>query len=161
MVTTSTPTASSVLVQRALTINGMFLMVVGGVQVILELSGYFGIGLYAAAFHSSPYTIGFAEAHGLALIIGWTLFSQRSKAYRPANHILAVSVHVFAGSGEHLLLAQLSGFRHGGARHFVDCRAYRVGHPAGCGAQPAIGRQTVLSTVPRVPAQVRGDPGMP
>jgi uncharacterized membrane protein YGL010W len=76
-----------------LTVNGMFLMVVGAVQVALELSGYFGVGPYAAAFHSSPYTICFVEAHGLAVIIGWTLFSQRTKAYRPANHILAASVH--------------------------------------------------------------------
>jgi hypothetical protein len=54
-----------------LIVNGIFLVLVGAVQMTLELLGHhLGVGPLGQAFAGSPYTIGFVEAHGLALIFG-------------------------------------------------------------------------------------------
>ena len=45
--------------------NGVFLVVVGGVQVVFELLAYYsGVGPYGYLF-DVPYAIGWVEAHGL------------------------------------------------------------------------------------------------
>ena len=56
--------------------NGVFLVVVGGVQVVFELLAYYaGVGPYGYIFDESPYAIGWVEAHGLAFIIGVLLLT--------------------------------------------------------------------------------------
>ncbi|MCE7984354.1 MAG: hypothetical protein DYG89_24535 [Caldilinea sp. CFX5] len=61
--------------KRLFTLHGLFLLLAGSVQLLLEGIGHFGqIGPYATLFGNSPYTIGFVEAHGLALLIGLVLW---------------------------------------------------------------------------------------
>jgi hypothetical protein len=56
-------------------LHGLFLALAGSVQLLLEGVGHFGqLGPYATIFGNSPYTIGFVEAHGLALLIGLVLW---------------------------------------------------------------------------------------
>ena len=71
--------------------NGVFLVVVAGVQVVFELLAYHaGAGPYGYIFDESPYAIGWVEAHGLAFIIGVLLLAvavadlRRSGGGRPA-----------------------------------------------------------------------------
>lgn len=94
--------------RRAILIaNGLFLLPVGAIQMTFELLGYlFGIGPLAHAFAGSPYTIGFVEAHGLALIFG-VLFL-RAAAGRDIEafwHGTAVVIHLLLG-GANLLFWQ-------------------------------------------------------
>jgi hypothetical protein len=54
-----------------LLINGAVLVLVGAVQVTLELLSYYaGARIYGPLFHSSHYVVGWVEAHGLAALIG-------------------------------------------------------------------------------------------
>ena len=71
--------------------NGVFLVVVAGVQVVFELLAYYaGAGPYGYIFDESPYAIGWVEAHGLAFIVGVLLLAvavadlRRSGGGRPA-----------------------------------------------------------------------------
>lgn len=51
--------------RRLLQANGVFLVVVGGTQVVFELRAYYaGAGPYGYIFEDSPYAIGWIEAHG-------------------------------------------------------------------------------------------------
>lgn len=87
--------------------NGLFLVVVGAVQMSFELLGHhFGIGPLAQAFAGSPYTIGFVEAHGLALIFG-VLFLRAAagREIEPFWHGTAVVIHLLLG-GANLLFWQ-------------------------------------------------------
>lgn len=85
-------------ITRLLTTNGAFLVLAGGIQLTLEVCGHAGIGPYASMFADSPYTIGFAEAHGLALLIGAMLLAQRRQPVRRLNHVLALCVHALLGT---------------------------------------------------------------
>ena len=97
------PQASFKLHRVILTVNGCFLAVVGGAQLLFEmLSCFFGVGPLGAIFAHSPYTIGFVEAHGLALLIGVLLLCIAAPAPRPAWHLFAASAHVLLG-GANLL----------------------------------------------------------
>ncbi len=79
--------------------NGVFLVVVGGVQVVFELLAYYGgAGPYGDIFGDSPYTIGWVEAHGLAFIIGVLLLTVAARDGRRFWHLLAASVHVLLGT---------------------------------------------------------------
>jgi hypothetical protein len=77
--------------------NAIFLMLIGSLQVIFELLSHFkGIGPLADRFIGSPYTIGFFEAHGLAVLMGvllWRASADPQKFW----HSFAVVVHIFLG----------------------------------------------------------------
>jgi hypothetical protein len=85
--------------RRLLLANGVFLVVVGGVQVVFELAAYFaGAGPYASLFESSPYTIGWVEAHGLAFLIGALLIAVAVRDGRRFWHLFAAAVHTLLGA---------------------------------------------------------------
>ncbi|MEZ4735065.1 MAG: hypothetical protein R3E79_48840 [Caldilineaceae bacterium] len=72
--TTTKPADKPQVSKQIFLLHGLFLALAGGVQLILEGVGHFGrIGPYATIFGNSPYTIGFVEAHGLALLVGLLL----------------------------------------------------------------------------------------
>jgi hypothetical protein len=81
-----------------LTADGVFLAVVGGLQVLLELAGYYrGAGPYGKLFDHSPYIIGWVEAHGLAFLIGVALLAVARTDLRRFWHVFATAVHVLLG----------------------------------------------------------------
>src|ERR1700759_418299 len=85
--------------RRLLLANGVFLVVVGGTQVIFELLAYFGgVGPYDNIFDGSPYAIGWVEAHGLAFIIGVLLITVAARDLRRFWHVLGAVVHTLLGT---------------------------------------------------------------
>ncbi len=83
--------------------NGAFLALVGGAQLIFELlSDFRGIGPLGHIFAGSHYTIGFFEAHGLALLIGLLLIFVAAADPKRYWHGFAACVHVLLG-GANLL----------------------------------------------------------
>jgi len=82
--------------------NALFLMLIGSLQMVFELASHFmGIGPLADRFIGSPYTIGFFEAHGLAVMMGillWRASANPQKFW----HVFAVVIHVLLG-GANLL----------------------------------------------------------
>jgi len=86
-----------------LVFDGAFLLLAGAIQIILELTGhFFQAGPYATIFGDSPYIIGFAEAHGLAVLMSLLFF--RAALVDPTCfwHGFAAAVHVLLG-GANLL----------------------------------------------------------
>jgi len=80
-------------------IDGVFLAAVGAAQVTFELVGYFaGAGPYGMVFHDSPYTIGWVENHGFALLVGVLFLSVAVRDGRRFWHGFAMAVHVLLGS---------------------------------------------------------------
>jgi hypothetical protein len=78
--------------------DGVFLALVGGAQIVFELLSYFfGIGPWGRIFAGSPYTIGFFEAHGLALLFGVLLLGVAAADPRRSWHSCALSVHLLLG----------------------------------------------------------------
>jgi uncharacterized membrane protein len=85
--------------RRLLLANGIFLVVVGGVQVVFELAAYYaGAGPYGYVFEESPYAIGWVEAHGLAFIIGVLLITVAARDGRRFWHVFAAAVHALLGT---------------------------------------------------------------
>ena len=85
-----------------LRLNAGFLMLIGFLQMTFELlSHYKGVGPLADRFIASPYTIGFFEAHGLAVLMGVLLWRASAKPER-FRHQFAVVVHILLG-GANLL----------------------------------------------------------
>jgi hypothetical protein len=85
--------------RRLLLAKGVFLIVVGGVQVVFELLAYYaGAGPYGYLFEDSPYAIGWVEAHGLAFIIGVLLVTVAARDGRRFWHVLAAAVHTLLGT---------------------------------------------------------------
>jgi uncharacterized membrane protein len=85
--------------RRLLLADGVFLVVVGGVQVVFELLAYYsGAGPYGYIFEESPYAIGWVEAHGLAFIIGVLLLVVAARDLRRFWHVLAAAVHTLLGT---------------------------------------------------------------
>jgi hypothetical protein len=85
--------------RRLFLANGVFLVVVGGVQVMFELLAYYaGVGPYGDKFADSPYVVGWLEAHGLAVIIGVLLLTVAARDDRRFWHVLAAVVHAFLGT---------------------------------------------------------------
>jgi hypothetical protein len=79
--------------------NGGFLAVVGAVQVGFELmSHYTGGGVYGGIFEHSPYSIGWVENHGLALLIGLLYLTVAARDGRRFWHVFALTVHLFLGT---------------------------------------------------------------
>jgi hypothetical protein len=89
--------------RRFMRANGGFLMLVGGAQMIFEsLSHFGGIGPLGRIFAGSHYTIGFLEAHGLALLIGLLLIFMAADEPKRFWHGFAACVHTLLG-GANLL----------------------------------------------------------
>ena len=78
-----------------LLVDGAFLSVVGGVQVTLELLSYYtGAGPHGPIFDQSPYTIGWVENHGLAMLIGLLFLTVAVRDGRRFWHSFGLAVHV-------------------------------------------------------------------
>ena len=88
--------------KTVLKLNALFLFLIGALQIIFELLSHFiGAGPLADRFLDSPYTLGFFEAHGLAVLMGillWRAAANPQKFW----HQLAVVIHVLLG-GANLL----------------------------------------------------------
>lgn len=83
--------------RRLLQASAIFLGGAGAAQVALELLGHFArIGPHSDTFGGSSYTIGFVEAHALAVLLALAFWRG---ARRPARDL-----HLMAGS-THLILA--------------------------------------------------------
>ncbi len=81
-----------------LTADGVFLTVIGGLQVVFEfLSYYRGAGPLGADFEGTPYIIGWVENHGLAMLIGLLLLLVARRNPQPFWHAFALAVHVLLG----------------------------------------------------------------
>jgi phosphoglycerol transferase MdoB-like AlkP superfamily enzyme len=91
--------------------DASFLLVIGGIQMLFELLGhFFGIGPLATAFVNSPYTIGFFEAHGMAVLAAILLFRGISLEKRRFWHLYAALVHCLLGSANLLFWASFIHF---------------------------------------------------
>jgi len=77
-----------------LKLNGAFLILIGSLQMVFEsLSHFAGLGPLSDRFMGSPYTIGFFEAHGLAVLMGlllWRASADPEKFW----HQFAIVVHI-------------------------------------------------------------------
>jgi hypothetical protein len=92
--------------QQILKADGLFLLTAGTIQIILEIAGHFWqMGRYAEQFGNSPYTIGFFEAHGLAVLLAIALLTQAGSKNRLFWHRAALAVHLLLG-GANLLFWQ-------------------------------------------------------
>jgi hypothetical protein len=89
--------------QRLMRANGAFLALVGGAQMIFELlSHYAGSGPLGRIFAGSHYTIGWVEAHGLAMLIGLLLIGLAAPDPKRAWHGFAAGVHLLLGGANML-----------------------------------------------------------
>ena len=81
-----------------LRLDGIFLMLAGGLAMIAETVGhFFGAGPFASDL-GSPHTIGGFEAHGLAFLIGVLLLRGARLADRRLWHRVGFVTHLFLGS---------------------------------------------------------------
>jgi hypothetical protein len=88
--------------KTVLKLNALFLILIGSLQIIFELLSHFmGAGPLADRFLASPYTLGFFEAHGLAVLMGILLWRASANPQR-FWHQLAVVIHILLG-GANLL----------------------------------------------------------
>jgi hypothetical protein len=75
-------------------VNGVFLAVVGSVQVAFELMGYYaGAGPFGRFFHHSPLVAGWVENHGFAVLVGLLFLVVAARDGRPFWHVFALAVH--------------------------------------------------------------------
>src|SRR5215204_6054948 len=99
MITDGAPDPTARARRRVLLVDGAFLAVVGALQVTFELLGYFtGAGPLGAVFYGSPYTIGWVENHGLALLVGVLLMAVAATDGQRFWHRFAIAVHVLHGA---------------------------------------------------------------
>jgi hypothetical protein len=88
--------------KTVLKLNAAFLILIGSLQMIFEsLSHFRGLGPLSDRFMGSPFTIGFFEAHGLAVLMGlllWRASANPEKFW----HLFAVVIHILLG-GANLL----------------------------------------------------------
>jgi hypothetical protein len=88
--------------KTVLKLNSLFLLLIGSLQIIFELLSHFmGVGPLADRFLESPYTLGFFEAHGLAVLMGILLWRAAANPQK-FSHQLAVIIHILLG-GANLL----------------------------------------------------------
>jgi hypothetical protein len=91
--------------RKILRFDAAFLLIAGSIQLALEIGGhFFKLGIYAQQFGQSPYTIGFFEAHGLAVLIALAMLFDNPKRGM-FWHRLLVAVHILLG-GANLLFWQ-------------------------------------------------------
>ncbi len=83
--------------------NALFLSLTGFAQMIFELlSHYRGMGPLNGIFTDTPYTIGFFEAHGFAVLTGILVFSVMLKGLDAHWHLYLAGVCLLLG-GSNLL----------------------------------------------------------
>jgi hypothetical protein len=103
----STRRARRILMQ----VNGGFLALIGAAQVTFELlSHYAGAGIYGPDFEGSPYTIGWVENHGFALLVGVLFIAVAAADGRRFWHLFAVGVHVLLGTANVLFWSSFAAF---------------------------------------------------
>ena len=61
-------------------------------------SGHTGAGPLGTVFHDSPYTIGWVENHGFALLVGLLFLAVAANDGRRFWHVFAIAVHVLLGA---------------------------------------------------------------
>jgi hypothetical protein len=94
-----------------LKIDAGFLLLAGTVQLVLETSShFFHFRPFSQVFNNSPYTIGFFEAHGLAVLIGLLLLTRASKVPDVFWHKFAMAVHVLLGGANLLFWSSFTHF---------------------------------------------------
>jgi hypothetical protein len=80
-----------------LLVNGVVLAVVAGLQSVFDLAGHFlDLGPTAGALYQNPDTIGYFEAHALALVIAILMLANH-KAEATTWHWVAAAFHAMAG----------------------------------------------------------------
>jgi hypothetical protein len=77
--------------------DGTFLLVAGSLGMLFDLLGHAGIGSLARAFVKSPYTAGFVEAHGMAVLASMLLYRGAALEKKRFWHLYAVMVHLLLG----------------------------------------------------------------
>lgn len=91
-----------ILNKTVLKLNAGFLVLIGSLQMIFKsLSHFVGAGPLVDRFTASPYTIGFFEAHGLAVLMGILLW-RASQSPEKFWHQFAGVIHLLLG-GANLL----------------------------------------------------------
>jgi hypothetical protein len=97
-----------------LTVDGALLALTGGVQALGDAaSHFFGRGPLGARLMAEPGTLGFFEAHGLALLVGLLLLGGRREP-GPRWFVVAAAVHLFLGGAN---LLYWPSFAHYGMAH--------------------------------------------
>ena len=83
--------------------NALYLGLTGFIQMIFELlSHYRGMGPLSGIFTGTPYTIGFCEAHGFAVLTAVLVFGVMLKDLKPQWHLYLALVCLLLG-GANLL----------------------------------------------------------
>ena len=79
-------------------INAGFLVLMGGVFLILDYLGYrTGAGPLGRMLHGNYLAVGMQEAHGLAFLFGLVLFLYAVPDTRPSWHLICVGIHILLG----------------------------------------------------------------
>lgn len=100
----------SALRRRVLTVDGLFLALIGGSQVAFELlSHYTGTGPLNTIFEDNYLTIGWVENHGQAFLIGVLLLAVARRDGRRFWHRFALALHALLGTAN---LVFWSSFQH-------------------------------------------------
>ena len=83
---------------KLLLVNGIMLGAIGALQFVFDFAAYwFDAGPTASALHDNLYTLGFAEAHGLATIFAALLILRRNDGW-PGWHLAAAIAHTLLGT---------------------------------------------------------------
>lgn len=86
--------------------DSAFLGVSGAFMMTQEfLSHFMQKGIFGGQFANSPYTIGFFEAHGLAVLFAISFVLTLNHGHRRFWHGMAVAIHILLG-GSNLLYWQ-------------------------------------------------------
>lgn len=81
-----------------LVFNALFLGLTGFAQMIFEAFSHFcGIGPLGKIFTDMPYTIGFFETHGLAVLVGAIMFHASLGKPERFWHLFSVGVQLLLG----------------------------------------------------------------
>ena len=89
--------------KNLLVLNALFLGLTGFLQMIFELLSHFrGIGPLGSIFTNTPYTIGFFEAHGFAVLTAVLVFGVMLRDLKPHWHLYLALVCLLLG-GANLL----------------------------------------------------------
>jgi hypothetical protein len=91
--------------------DGLFLAAIGAVQLFLELLAHYGnAGPYASIFAGSPYTLGWFEAHGFAVLVGSLFLTVAARDPRPLWHPFGLAVHALLGGANVLFWTSFTAF---------------------------------------------------
>src|SRR5215469_6085783 len=93
--------------KRILLADATFLLVAGGTSFLLDLLGHFAtIGPFARMFYGLPYTIGFVEAHGLAVFTALVLYRAGISDQRRFWHLYASRCACLTGQRQPAVLGR-------------------------------------------------------